>query len=162
MNCLAQFLLSILLVRAFYMNPGRHSNPRPLQLAWGPPHHVVVFHVAVCPGTSRRRSGEISSMSSSRNSAPCCLATPGRWTSPPSCRKASTSFVNTRVGTCLRPSPSGHLLFPVEMPSLSWFIGSLSTARWANGSLVCGRLVNAAMVVALIRFYGPFYGGFTV
>lgn len=37
-------------------------------------------------------------MSSSRSSAPCCRATPGRWTSPPYCRRALTSCVNTKVG----------------------------------------------------------------
>ena len=102
MNCLAQFLLSILLVRAFYMNPGRHSNPRPLQLAWGPPHHVVVFHVAVCPGTSRRRSGGTSSTCSSRSCAPCCRsrACPARWTSPPSCRGPSASCRSRKVPSC--------------------------------------------------------------
>lgn len=59
--------------------------------------------IVVCPVTSLRRSGETSSMSSSRNSAQCCRATPGRWTSPPSCRKALTSCVNTKVGAFFHP-----------------------------------------------------------
>lgn len=42
-------------------------------------------------------------MSSSRNLARCCLATPGRWTSPPSCRKALTSCVNTKVSVLYHP-----------------------------------------------------------
>ena len=120
MHCPAQ--LSILPARAFYMKLRPHGNPRPLQRACGSPPQVVLFDVAVCPGTSRRRSGEISSMSSSRNSAPCCLATPGRWTSPPSCRKASISCVNTRVGTRVRPSPSCHFLFTVETSSVCFWL----------------------------------------
>lgn len=63
----------------------------------------IVSEPTVCPVTSLRRNGETSSMSSSRNSARCCLATPGRWTSPPSCRKASTSCVNTKVRALYNP-----------------------------------------------------------
>lgn len=58
--------------------------------------------ITVCPVTSRRRKGETSSMSSSKSLAPCCQATPERWTSPLSCRKASTSCVNTKV-RCFHP-----------------------------------------------------------
>lgn len=49
------------------------------------------------PGTNRRRGGETSSMSSSKNWAPCCLPTRAGWTSPPSYRKASTIYASTKV-----------------------------------------------------------------
>ncbi len=58
---------------------------------------VVILKPTVCPVTSLRRNAETSSMSSSRSWVPCCRATPGRWTSPLFCRRASTFCTNTRV-----------------------------------------------------------------
>lgn len=52
---------------------------------------------AVFPVISLRRNAEISSMSLSRSWAPCCRATPARWTNPLFYRRALTFCTNTKV-----------------------------------------------------------------
>lgn len=108
---------------------------------------LSLFCFLACPVTSLRRNGETSSMSSSRNSARCCRATPGRWTSPPSCRKALTSCVNTKVRVFYHP----HLASCVYVAHLTgWTLLVLYLA--ALGACLPSSLKPVGLI-----FYYTFY-----
>nr|XP_030694653.1 neuronal PAS domain-containing protein 2 isoform X6 [Globicephala melas]XP_030694654.1 neuronal PAS domain-containing protein 2 isoform X6 [Globicephala melas] len=63
--------------------------------------------------TSLRRSVGTSSMFSSKSSAPCCLATRGRWTRPPCWRRSSDSCRNTMAldGFIIAVTTDGSILY---------------------------------------------------
>lgn len=93
----------------------------------------LVSEPVACPVTSLKRNAETSSMFSSKSWAPCCRATPARWTSPLYCRRASIFCTNTKVKnkqTLFLPksdlnldqSCGGVVVWPVSLPRFMFFL----------------------------------------